>query len=458
MKLDFDLIQKYNKPGPRYTSYPPATFFHTGLSINDYQQQLQISNTENPRNISFYFHVPFCPQLCHFCGCNTGIMREKTFVARYFDALKKEFENVTSFLDKSRIVTQIHWGGGTPNSVNIKYIAEVMELIHRYFTLAADCEVAMECNPAYLSYSQIDELSLAGFNRISIGIQDFNEKVLDIINRKPSKLPINDLVTYLKEKGMQVNLDFVYGLPGQSVDSFESTINQAVAAKPDRIVTFSYAHVPWVNEAQKILEQYTIPAAELKLSMFEKAYQLIVDSGYVAIGMDHFARPDDEMTLALASHTLHRNFMGYCTLKNTGQVYAFGSTAITQLDSAYFQNTKDTEGYMIDIEKYGFAVGKGYILSVRDKVCREAIQQIMCNYFIDLKAFAAGFNLSYEQLIDLLGFKAELLTPLINDGIVSWNDFELHILPEGRMFLRNVAMLFDPHHNSDIKLHYSNTI
>lgn len=456
--MNFNLIQKYNKPGPRYTSYPPATFFHNGLTNNDYQNQIKQSNNESTENISFYFHVPFCPQLCHFCGCNTGLMREKSFVERYFNALKKEFEQVAALLDKTRPVTQIHWGGGTPNSVNLKYIAEVMDLIRHHFKLSAYCEVAMECNPAYLSFNQIDELNNAGFNRISIGIQDFNKNVLEIINRKPSQLPIKDLVIYLKDKGMQVNLDFVYGLPGQSADSFEATIHQALAAKPDRIVTFSYAHVPWVKEAQKILEQYSIPAAEEKLNMFDIAYQLITSNGYEAIGLDHFARPDDEMTLAQNSRTLHRNFMGYCTQRNTGQVYAFGSTAITQLTNAYFQNSKDTEAYILDIEQNGFAVAKGYIMTIQDKVCSEVIQQLMCNYFIDLENIATHFSLKYEQLIELLGFDANSLTPFIQDGLVEWHEHKLQIMSEGRIVLRNVAMLFDPQQNSCNKHHYSNTI
>jgi len=444
MLYNTKLIQKYDKPGPRYTSYPPANFFQSGFSSDDYKSQIEQSNQALPHNLSFYFHVPFCPQLCHFCGCNTDLMRNKTFVTRYFAALRKEFLTVSEHLDKTRKVTQIHWGGGTPNAVSLKEIASVMNLVRSHFHIDAGADVAMECNPAYLTYQQVDELADMGINRISIGVQDFNTDVLRIINRKPSKLPVEVIAAYMKSKNMTVNLDFVYGLPGQTTESFGDSIRQALSVSPDRIVTFSYAHVPWVKEAQKILEAYAIPAAEQKLDMFGRAFDLIIEAGYVPIGLDHFARPEDEMAKALNDRTLHRNFMGYCVKKHTGQVYAFGSTAISQLDNAYIQNLKPTVAYMESVESSGLAADKGYQLTFRDKVCREIINTLMCNHFVDLNAISAAFNLSLNDLFDLILFDESELQPLLDDHLVTLDNYKLTILPEGKMFLRNVAMLFDP--------------
>ncbi len=444
MLFNPELIQKYDKPGPRYTSYPPATFFKAGIDQELYREQVIASNHSKPRNLSFYFHVPFCPQLCNFCGCNTGAMPKRDYMESYMQAMMQEFEMVAQWLDASRPVTQIHWGGGTPNAIPMKLVDRVMNLVRKYFRLAGDAEVAMECNPAYISLNQVDELVSMGFNRISLGIQDFDTEVLRRINRKPSALPVSGLIDYMRGKGIRVNLDFVYGLPGQTPESFDQTIQQALDANPDRIVTFSYAHVPWVKAAQKELEQYSIPQGSEKLEMFRRTYEKLTGAGYRAIGLDHFARPDDEMAQALDAHSLHRNFMGYCTISHTGQVYAFGASSITQLDNAYFQNYKETEVYIQAIRQQNTAVDKGYVMSTTDKLCRAVIQDIMCNHFVDLEKTAVRFQLTYPELQEHLGFNPDLLQSFIEDRLVKWEDNKLTIFPEGRMFLRNVAMLFDP--------------
>ena len=438
------LIKKYEKPGPRYTSYPPATFFHTAFGDADFIEHVKASNQHQPKNISFYFHIPFCPQLCHFCGCNTDIMREKSFIERYVDAIIKEFETVTQHLDKSRVISQVHWGGGTPNSISMKYIRRVMDKVAEKFNYSPDCEIAMECNPAYLTHSQIEELASIGFNRLSIGIQDFNPEVLKLINRKPSLLPEEELVSCLSAKNIKVNLDFVYGLPGQTPESFEKTIVRAVKMQPERIVTFSYAHVPGVKSAQKILEQYSLPDAQTKLMMFEKAYNIAIKKGYTAIGLDHFAKPDDELSKALVNHQLHRNFMGYCSRESTGQVYAFGATSISQMWDGYSQNCKNPEEYIHKVLKNGTAIEKGYSMTERDLVCNAIIQEIMCNNRVDLNVIAGDFSMSLSQLKNLLHFDVECLIPFINDDLLILENNMLVVKPNGRLFLRNIAMVFDP--------------
>lgn len=440
----YSLIRKYEKPGPRYTSYPPATFFHNSFKDEDYIELVKISNHHHPQNISFYFHIPFCPQLCHFCGCNTDIMREKSFIDQYVDAIIKEFETVTQHLDNSRLISQIHWGGGTPNSVSMKYIRRIMEKIQENFNYSPNCEIAMECNPAYLTKPQIEELAALGFNRISIGIQDFNTEVLKLINRRPSLLPEEELVAIFHDKKIKINLDFVYGLPGQSPQSFEQTIKRAVKMQPERIVTFSYAHVPWVKGAQRILEQYGLPDAPTKLSMFEKAYQVAIEEGYEAIGLDHFARPDDELTVALAQQQLHRNFMGYCSRENTGQVYAFGATSISQLWNAYGQNCKSPKEYIETVNTKGTAIEKGYVMTPRDLICNQVIQEIMCNNRLDLKAIAQEKAMSKVEIENILNFDAASLDTFISDDLITYNHHVLEVKPTGRLFLRNIAMVFDP--------------
>ena len=391
MDISSEFLQKYNISGPRYTSYPPANFFHSGFTSADYIDQLIASNQQNPENISIYIHIPFCPKRCHFCGCSTVIAQRKLVLERYIRALKKEIATVGSLLDGSRKVTQIHWGGGTPNSISMDYIREIMDWIRTNFELSERAEIAMECSPAYLDYKHIDELAQMGFNRISLGIQDFREDVLDVVNRDAPRHPVKDIVDYLRGKGFRgINLDFIYGLPMQTMDSFRATIEQAIAIRPDRIVTFSYAHVPWVKEAQKQLEKIGLPDANDKMNLFLQATAQLTAAGYCPIGIDHFTLPDDDLTKAFKNKQLHRNFQGYCTLETTGQVYAFGSSSITQIWGAYAQNHKDITKYMDAIESTGFAIERGYQLSDKEQLVRSVINRIMCNGILDLDEVALG--------------------------------------------------------------------
>lgn len=439
-----NLIRKYDKAGPRYTSYPPATFFSTGITAESFVEQLIVSNQQEPKNISLYFHIPFCPQLCHFCGCNSCRAKNDAEIERYMGLIMKEFEHITRYIDKNRKISQIHWGGGTPNSIPLRFIEQVMNKITSTFGFTDSVEIAMECNPAYLEKEDINAITAFGFNRISLGIQDFDHHVLQNIHRKPSLLPEEELVGELIVRGLKVNFDFVYGLPGQSTQSFMSTIERAVRMKPDRIVTFSYAHVPWIKKAQTVLERHGLPDADNKLNMFMSANELLITEGYLPIGLDHFAKPGDELAVALKKRQLHRNFMGYCSRGTTGQVYAFGASAISQLEGFYCQNSKDIGTYMQSVSDCGLATEKSYMLTATDKICRTVIEEIMCNNYVDLKQVAGDNNLTLAQLSAILGYKPELLNPFIADGLLELQADTLRVLPEGRFFLRNIAMIFDP--------------
>jgi oxygen-independent coproporphyrinogen III oxidase len=443
--MNIELIKKYNKPGPRYTSYPPANFFSTKFTEDNYIQAIKNSNRQLPESISLYIHIPFCPRLCHFCGCNTSIFKSRDFIERYISCIIAEMRTVSALLDKKRLVSQIHWGGGTPNSIPLDFVKRIMDEIKILFQFTAKPEIAMECSPAYLDYADIDELAAMGFNRLSLGVQDFNIKVLDIVNRSQSKHPVEKLVQKMKEAGMEgVNIDLIYGLPGQTPESFEETIRRAIAISPDRIVTFSYAHVPWVKSAQKILEEAGLPSTEDKLKMFDTAYQLLTQNGYLSIGMDHYAKPGDELSIALENKKLHRNFQGYCTKETTGQVYGFGASSISQLHGAYIQNHKDTEKYMTSIEEKGLAVERGYQLSDLDIYRRRVINEVMCNGYLNFDELAAQFNISVTELIEAVAFNPDKFSQFIADGLMDIENHTVKLRPEGFTIVRNIAMEFDP--------------
>lgn len=443
--MNIDLIKKYNQPGPRYTSYPPATFFHDKFREKDYIEHIKKSNKETPENISFYVHIPFCSKLCFFCGCNSSILKKGEVIERYVDALIKEIQTVTALLDKSRKVSQIHWGGGTPNSISLDYIERIMEALQKDFSFTDNAEIAMECNPAHLEFDDIKRLNAIGFNRLSLGIQDFDANILKSVNRDPSKHPVKDLVAHMKQTGFKgVNLDLIYGLPKQTVQSFTESVQKAIEISPDRLVTFSYAHVPWVKKAQKKLENLGLPSPEEKLAMFDAAFNMLTEAGYIAIGMDHFAKPEDELCEALKSRKLHRNFQGYATRETTGQVYGFGSTSISQLNGAYIQNYKDTDEYISSIEKTGYAVARGYELSQEDIIRRELITEIMCNGYMSFSEIAKRFSKNEKEIEQIVDFKAERLEPFLKDDLIEYNNGVLKLKEQGFLVVRNIAMVFDP--------------
>lgn len=456
--MNKELLLKYNRPGPRYTSYPPATFFSTDFKNEDYQECLINSNSQEPSKISLYVHIPFCVQLCYFCGCNTGLIRDKEFIERYINALIKEIKTVADLLDKNRKVTQVHWGGGSPNSIPLKHVDRVMNTISELFTFDEKAEIAMECSPSELELDDIDLLRKSGFNRLSLGIQDFNNNVLEIVNRLPSKHPVEELVSRMKKNNFEgVNLDLIYGLPGQNQKSFEESINKAIEISPDRLVTFSYAHVPWVKSAQKKLEKLHLPTPDDKLSMFISALSLLTTNGYEAIGMDHYAKPNDDLTLALKNKTLHRNFQGYCTKETTGQVYGFGSTSISQLNSAYIQNVKSTLGYIRAIEDNDFAVERGYKLTEVDMIRREVINEIMCNGLLSFDVIAENFNITPDRVKEITGYSQDKLKAFIDDNLLEISGNEIRIKNEGLLIVRNIAMAFDPL-LKESKAQYSKTV
>jgi len=363
----------------------------------------------------------------------------------YVEAVKKEILMVKKHLDLKRKVCQIHWGGGTPNSLPVEMMEDIMNVIHSNFSFTEKPEIAMECHPAMLDENYIESLVESGFNRLSLGIQDFNLKVLENVNRDPSVIPVEELVQMIRSHGnIGVNLDFIYGLPFQDVKSFSETIEKAVTISPDRLVTFSYAHVPWIKKAQKILEVRGLPQANEKLAMFEAANQILTQNGYKAIGLDHYAKANDELNIALENRMLHRNFQGYCTRETTGQVYAFGATGISQLESAYAQNAKDTNQYVAQIESGNFYIEKGYNLSKTEKIIKHVINEIMCNYYLSWSEASKKFQVSEKEIKATVELEESRLQDFAADGLLEFNSNEITVTKTGRFFVRNIAASFDP--------------
>ncbi len=444
MNIDKQLIDKYNRPVPRYTSYPPANHFLADFRENQYLELIKASNRSRAKNLAFYIHVPFCTQICYYCGCNAVKKHKNTDIDAYFSALTTEITRVCSGIDPERTISQIHFGGGTPNAVEMHYLEKIINLLLQKFKLIDRPEIAIECHPALLDNGKIDHLSTIGFNRFSLGVQDFNEEVLRAVNRRPPRQSVEDLVSRIRSREAKVNLDFIYGLPLQTPRNFAQSIKKAIEMRPERLVTFSYAHVPWLKKQQKLLAEKALPSPEEKMQMFENARKQMLAAAYKAIGLDHFALPDDELSRALDQKQLHRNFQGYCTRRTTGQVYAFGVSAISQLEGGYSQNTKSIDNYINALKKGQLPTEKGLVLSAEQTIIREVINQLMCNRYVHWGDLAKRLTLSPERLKEIINYSAERLRPLSDDGLLQFDDNHLRISEVGGLLMRNIAALFDP--------------
>lgn len=437
------LFKKYNVPVPRYTSYPTANEFEP-FDAHRYLKAVETSNDAAADNISFYIHVPFCRHLCHYCGCNSVAMAQPKRIEEYFETLHQEIDLLLPHLRKDRRISQIHYGGGSPSSMPLPLIRGINEHLLSAFSTIDKPEIAIECHPGYLESNEWQYLLDSGFNRFSLGIQDFNTDVLRTVNRRPSLLPVADIMEILRKGGAKVNFDFIYGLPKQTTTEFVSTIQTAISLHPNRLVTFSYAHLPSLFKRQMILEKAGLPLQTEKLKMFEEASKMLQSAGYVPIGMDHFVLPDDDLNVALQHHTLHRNFQGYCPRRITAQVYAFGVSGISQLDAAYAQNTKDISAYMAQVNAGQMPIQRGYALAPWQRITREVIECIMCNNAINWHDMAQRLHVSVDEIKQAIHYNEAELQTLQADGLIAFDVDSVEITPDGLPFVRNVAAAFDP--------------
>ncbi len=440
-RVDLNMIRKYDKPGPRYTSYPTAPHFNESFTHEHYMDEIVRTNYgENLSDLSLYFHMPYCDTLCYFCGCNMIITRNRTRVGEYIDYMKKEIDLLRSYINSGRKVKQLHWGGGTPTHLTPDEIHNIASYIHESFTVAEDSENSCEIDPRGLTREHLIALRRNGFNRISMGVQDFNEKVQKAVNRIQPEDLTKQVVDWVKELGfVSLNLDLIYGLPFQTVESFSDTVDKIIALSPDRIAVFNYAHVPWMKKHMALIHVEDIPPAEIKLEILKMTIEKLTSAGYVFIGMDHFAKPDDELAIALREKKLYRNFQGYSTRAGL-DLYAFGITAISQLSNIYTQNFKTEKEYYSAIDDEKLPVAKGYKLNDDDHIRRHVIMKLMCDFELDKKAVESLFSLNFDEYFS---YGLANLNSFIDDGLVTIEGDKIIVTENGKLLIRNIAMNFD---------------
>lgn len=440
VKVDLDLVRKFNVPGPRYTSYPPATHFTEEFDRGEWERHVGNNNETADRDLSLYYHLPFCESLCWFCGCTTVITTVQDKSRIYLEYLEKEMDLMGERIHSDRQVAQLHLGGGTPTFLTAEEILHLGKLVKDRFKIRPDMEAGVEVDPRRLTEEKVQALAEVGFNRASMGVQDNNAKVQVAVHRIQPFEMTAQTVEWVRKHGFEsVNIDLIYGLPHQTVETFEKTLDEVLTLKPDRFAVFSYAHVPWIKPAQKILTDDILPSAEVKLELLKLTIEKLSANGYRYIGMDHFSREDDELTVAQQEKTLQRNFQGYST-KGGVDIYAFGMSSISQAADIYWQNRKELTDYYADIDAGRLPLSKAYILTAEDGIRRQTIMRLMCDLELDFAAMSAVLGLDFEQ-----HFAAELasLDDLEADGLVERQPGKVVVTEIGRLFIRIIAMRFD---------------
>lgn len=454
LEVDLGLVQKYNVPGPRYTSYPPATQFHDRVAWSEIESHIRSS--QNPDSgLSLYFHIPFCQTLCWYCGCTTIITTQHGQSARYLDYLDKEMDLAAPLLDSRRQAVQLHFGGGSPTFLSPEEIHRLGASIRRHFQFSPAIEAGVEIDPRRMTPEHVAALRDAGFNRASIGVQDFDPKVQEAVHRIQPLSETQNVLQWVREAGFgSVNIDLIYGLPHQTLDTFGKTLDQVIELAPDRLAIFNYAHVPWIKPAQKILEP-ALPTAQTKLEILKLITEKLTAGGrYVYIGMDHFAKPSDELAVAQRNKSLQRNFQGYSTRSGT-DIYSFGMSSISQAAGVYWQNHKELQAYYDAIDAGKIPMAKGYILTDEDKLRRQTIMRLMCDLGLDYAAMSQMLQIDFTK-----HFAAELasLDDLESDGLLARSAAGLVITDQGRLFIRNIAMRFDAYLPNIKERRFSRTI
>lgn len=445
IKVDVDLLKKYDRPGPRYTSYPTAPYFHEGVGPSVFETHLKNDDQALAnKDISLYFHLPFCDTLCYFCGCNMMVTRNRDKIETYIDYLEKEMVLLKSKLSPDRKVIQLHWGGGTPTHLSPDQIRRLGGLIHKYFEFKDEAEVSVEIDPRELTRDHMVALKEVGFNRCSMGVQDFNFKVQETVNRIQPEDLTRQTVSWAKELGFEsLNLDLMYGLPHQTVSTFERTIELILDMKPDRLAVFNYAHLPKMIKHQKLIKDEWLPRPDIKLQLLKLSIEKLTSNDFVYIGMDHFARPEDELTIAMNNGTLYRNFQGYSTHAGIN-LLAVGITSISMLSDLYIQNYKSLNEYYEILDKGDLPVMRGIELNEDDQLRREVITELMCNFRLKKEKMELKNNIDFDT------YFAESLKGLEEfeqDDLVELSEDEIVVTTAGRLLVRNIAMNFDAYLN-----------
>ena len=456
--FDRALIEKYDRPGPRYTSYPTAPQFHHAFAMDDYCAAARASNAaETPKSLSVYIHIPFCKSLCYYCACNKIITHKTERAVEYLEYLKREIAMQAALFDTSRKLTQLHLGGGTPTYLTSEQLEDLMDTLRASFNLddSDNHEFSLEVDPRTVAPVQIHQLRALGFNRLSFGVQDFDEAVQAAVNRLQSEEQTRELVQAGRDAGFKsISVDLIYGLPLQTVQSFDTTLSKIIDMRPDRIAAYSYAHLPHLVRAQKLIRPQDMPPPERKLELLELTIARLTAAGYVYIGMDHFALPDDELALARESGTLQRNFQGYSTHADCDLI-GIGVSSIGKVHNTYSQSVKELSQYYARIDAGMLPIQRGYTLTEDDQLRREVILDLMCQERIDFAKFEQGYGTDFKSYFaDAL----EQLAEPVADGLVTIEDDAVVLQPDGKLMLRNVAMAFDAYLGGEQKGRFSRTV
>lgn len=453
MLTTFELLKKYDVPGPRYTSYPTVPAWHESVKPTDYAQNLSSIRGEEP--LSLYFHLPFCEQLCHFCGCLQVITKDHSRSRSYVEVLLKEMDLVISNLKNSdRHVSQIHFGGGTPNFLQPEELSLILKKIRGHFHILPNTEIAIEMHPRTSTPKFCDNLKKEGFNRISLGVQDFDDHVQKLIHRFQTYDQTKDMVEYLRTLGFDhFNFDLIYGLPGQTLKKFADTLEKTLSLKPNRLAVYSYAHVPWVRPVQRAFDDKDLPTPETKLKLFELALGFFSQHGFHLIGMDHFAVEQDELFKALKNKSIHRNFMGYSTRADAHQI-GFGVSSISYVNGNYFQNQKKLPDYETAITQNGLATFRGHVLNEDDRIRRDLITELLCARLLDIPRFEKKHGIEFQKYFSR---ELNLMKNFIDDELLTISHDSLNVTHNGLLAVRNIAMCFDKYLD-DIKRTAANPV
>ena len=442
--MNIELINAYDKSGPRYTSYPTAVQFTTDFTSSDYKQQIQLSNMNND-DLSLYFHIPFCDTICFYCGCNKIVTKNRNRAEPYLEHLYKEIEMQAALFDSKRVVTQLHWGGGTPTFISHEQMTELMTVTKNYFNLLFDDsgEYSIEIDPREANKETIILLRELGFNRMSLGVQDFNPDVQKAVNRIQSIKETEEVIVAARDSGFHsISIDLIYGLPHQNVDTFTDTLIKVIALAPDRLSIFNYAHLPEMFKTQRQIDASKIPSSQIKLEILQQAIKQLTDAGYVYIGMDHFAKPTDELSLAQNNKNLYRNFQGYSTHADCDLI-GLGVTSIGKVANCYSQNVKTMDEYYELIDNNQLPVFRGVELTADDLLRREVINQLICHYYLNFEHIENQFGIIFSSY-----FESELdeLVKMQQDGLLIIDkdiSGSITIQPIGYLLIRNICMVFD---------------